>query len=151
MAAATALVPPSLSMISPTVCIRQNYDIRNFLASPQFTKSVIDVGGYVQQGRGVLSHDEILAELILRLDAGLKAKDVAAHLKIAPARVTEMRKGDRRVQQHELVPLAEFLGLVEPKAEKEQVAEVLAIWREIPAGKRAHAKSILETFTAKKA
>lgn len=37
--------------------------------------------------------------------------DLAAHLKIAPPRVSEMIRGDRRLQQQEIKPIAEFFGL----------------------------------------
>lgn len=60
----------------------------------------------------MLTADEIRDELIRQLEAGsVKAADVARHLKIPPARVTEMSKRGRRVQGHEMRPLAEFLGL----------------------------------------
>lgn len=63
----------------------------------------------------MLDHDAILEELVRQLDAGtVRAKDVAAHLAIAPARVTEMKGGKRRIQPHEMAPLAEYLGLREP-------------------------------------
>lgn len=62
----------------------------------------------------MLTHDQILNELIEQLRAKkLKGKDVAAHLGIAPARVTEMTKRDRQIQPREMAPLAAMLGLID--------------------------------------
>lgn len=61
----------------------------------------------------MLSHDEILAELVRQIDGHqIKQVDVARHLCIAPARVAEMKKGERRIQPHEMKPLAQFLGML---------------------------------------
>lgn len=63
-------------------------------------------------GSGMLTADQIREELIRQLDGGkLVGADVARALNIAPARVTEMRKGQRRVQQNEMESLAKLLGL----------------------------------------
>jgi len=60
----------------------------------------------------VIEHDALLAELIRQIDDKLiKQADVAAALGIAPARVSEMRKGDRRIQAREMAPLARILGV----------------------------------------
>jgi SOS-response transcriptional repressor LexA len=60
----------------------------------------------------MLSHDEILAEMIRQFEAGkITLAQVARHLTIAPARVTEMKKGDRKIQPTEMHKLAEFLGM----------------------------------------
>lgn len=60
----------------------------------------------------MLTHDEIREELIRQLDDGRwSAKDVAARLNIAPARVSEMRKRTRKVQQREMPILADLLGM----------------------------------------
>lgn len=62
----------------------------------------------------MLTADEIREELIRQLDAGrIKASVVAKLLKVAPARVSEMRKRTRQVQQGEMRRLANFLGLLE--------------------------------------
>lgn len=62
----------------------------------------------------MLKHEAIREELIRQLDAKLiKGKDVAAALGIDPARVTEMRKYERRVQAEEEEPLARILGLAD--------------------------------------
>lgn len=78
------------------------------------TKTVIDTRLRFPHVIDMLTAEAILAELIRRLDAKeLVGADVARHLRIAPARVTEMKKGERRLQQEEMQPLAELLGLVE--------------------------------------
>jgi|GEM_PF-5946735 len=60
----------------------------------------------------MLTHEAIREELIRQLDAKMiKGKDVAAALGIDPARITEMRKYERRVQAEEEEPLARFLGM----------------------------------------
>lgn len=62
----------------------------------------------------MLTHDQILAEMVRQLDdKKLSARAVATKLNIAPARITEMRNGKRRVQQREMPVLAELLGLSE--------------------------------------
>ncbi len=64
------------------------------------------------QRADMLDHDDILAELIRQLDEKLiKGRDVAARLGVAPARITEMRQGGRRIQPHEMPILARLLGL----------------------------------------
>ncbi len=62
----------------------------------------------------MLTAEDILAEMIRQIDAGEIAQvDVARHLGIAPARVSEMKKGARRLQTGEMQPLAQLLGMVE--------------------------------------
>jgi hypothetical protein len=74
--------------------------------------SVIDACLRFSQCPAVIDHEDIRDELIRRLDAKtLKARDVASLLNIAPPRITDMRKRERRVQQHEMVPLARFLEM----------------------------------------
>lgn len=63
----------------------------------------------------MLTHDEIRDELVRQIDSGkLKQADVARHLGVAPARIAEVRKGERRIQQDEMPKLAELLGMIEP-------------------------------------
>lgn len=62
----------------------------------------------------MLSADEIREELIRQLDSGqIQAAQVARELCIAPARVTEMKKRTRQVQQKEMQALAALLGMVD--------------------------------------
>ena len=85
------------------------------------TISVIDSILRFPQCAGMLTADEIREELIRQLEADkVQAADIARALCIAPARVTEMKKRDRRVQQNEMQKLAELLGMVEPLPENFQ-------------------------------
>jgi hypothetical protein len=60
----------------------------------------------------MLTADQIREELIRQLDSGrAKAAEVARLLRIAPPRVTEMRKRERKVQQEEMVALAGYLQM----------------------------------------
>jgi SOS-response transcriptional repressor LexA len=87
------------------------------MATPQITISVIDSAFSFAHGIFMLTPDEIRAELIRQIEAGKVAQAaVARHLSIAPARVSEIRKGERRIQPDELLPLAELLGMAEPSA-----------------------------------
>lgn len=62
----------------------------------------------------MIDHDTLMAEMLRRLDAKeIKGKDLAGYLGIEPARVTEMRKGRRRIQQHEMPLLARLFGMDE--------------------------------------
>ncbi len=62
----------------------------------------------------MLTHDDILAELRRWISSGkVLQKEVAAELGIAPARVTEMLKGTRKVQQREMPILVRYFGMDE--------------------------------------
>lgn len=85
------------------------------MASPQITKIVIDSDLPFQHAVCMLTPEEIRAELIRQIDAKeISQIKVARHLGIAPARVAEIRKDERRIQPNELAPLAELLGMVRP-------------------------------------
>lgn len=85
------------------------------MATPQITKIVIDSAFPFAHGWGMLTPEEIRAELIRQIDAGdIGQAAVARFLGIAPARVAEIRNGKRRIQPNELAPLAELLKLAEP-------------------------------------
>lgn len=74
--------------------------------------SVIDAPLRFSQCPPVLSHDEILAELRRAVEQRrFSQKWLAEELGIAPARVSEMLKGTRRVQPAEMAPLAALLGM----------------------------------------
>jgi hypothetical protein len=82
------------------------------MASPEITNFVMDGAFCLQHCIAMLTPDEIRAELIRQIDAGKVAQvKVARHLGIAPARVAEIRKGERRIQPDELAPLSELLGM----------------------------------------
>lgn len=73
---------------------------------------VIDRALRFSQCAAVLTHDDILAELRVQIAAKkFTQKKLADHLSVAPARVTEMLKGERRIQQQEMFKLAQWLGL----------------------------------------
>jgi SOS-response transcriptional repressor LexA len=61
---------------------------------------------------GMLTPDEILAELRLQIDAKLiKQVAIASKMNIPASRVAEMRAGKRRIQPHEMAVLAALLGM----------------------------------------
>jgi len=86
----------------------------------------------------MLTHDEIREELIRQLDAGeIKAVTVARKLNIAAARVSEMRKRDRRVQQDEMQPLAELLKMTPASptnVRPVEATEEIANWGKVAQG-----------------
>lgn len=60
----------------------------------------------------MLTHDEILTELMRQVDAKLiRQVEIAEALNVAPPRVAEMRAGKRRIQPNEMHILANLLGL----------------------------------------
>ncbi len=133
-------------MRSLTVSMRENYDNRNFNTSPKITMSVIDAGLRFPQCAKMYSHEEIMAELKRQLGAGIvKAKDVAKALGIPAPRVTEMRKGDRRIQPHEMAPLADYLGMANLTG-PQGMAQVIELWTRIPADRRPEAIRSLSGF-----
>ena len=93
--------------------------------------SVIDLPLRIPQCRDVLTADAIREELIRKLDAKqVSGVVVAATLGIAPARVTEMRKRDRQVQQREMEPLARLLGMADDdgdRAHRKTNAQIVAM------------------------
>lgn len=89
----------------------------------------------------MIEHDALLAELIRQIDdKRIKQADVAAALGIAPARVAEMRKGDRRIQAREMATLARLLGVdgAEPEAvvtpKKVQSSTAIPVLGKVAAG-----------------
>lgn len=60
----------------------------------------------------MVTHDELMQALHNWISTGrAKQKDIADELKIAPPRVSEMLRGTRRIQQHEMPILARYFGL----------------------------------------
>lgn len=94
--------------------------------------SVIDHPLRFSQCEPVPNHDDIVAEL-RRQVAGKKFTQtkVAAHLGVAPARISEVLKGDRRVQQHEMPTLAAFLGMQD---DLPPAAKPIPLLGEVPGG-----------------
>jgi SOS-response transcriptional repressor LexA len=72
----------------------------------------------------VLTHDQILAELRVQVASRkFTQKSLSDHLRIAPARVTEVLKGERRIQQDEMPKVAEWLGMSEISVEEAHILE----------------------------
>lgn len=113
--------------------------------------SVIDAGLRFSQRSAVITHDDIMAELLRQLEAKqVLAKDVAAYLGIARPRITEMVKGDRRIQQHEMAPLANFLGMAGAEVPETTSAKVVRLWDRIPLDRQQQVLTIMETFAEAK-
>ena len=88
------------------------------------TIPVIDEGNSATHLSHMITHDQIRAELIRQIDAGIvQQAAVARHLKIAPARVAEIRKGTRKIQPNEMPPLAELLKMVELETNRGDLSE----------------------------
>lgn len=87
--------------------------------------SVIDVALRFSHNVAMVTHDEIREELIRRLETKQHTgADIARLLGIAPSRVTDMRKRERRVQQNEMTVLAEFFGMGAPEIEADSSSVV---------------------------
>jgi len=90
-----------------------NYDNRNFSAS-EITNSVIDAHIRNSQCRAMVTHDEILEELRLWISSRkVLQKEIADELGVAPARVSEMLKGARKIQPREMPILVRYFGMDE--------------------------------------
>lgn len=88
--------------------------------------SVIDGALRFPHGVPMVTHDEILAELLARLaDKRVKGADIARLLGIPPSRVTDIKNGGRRIQQDEMPVLAEFFGMGEVEGAK---PETNVVW-----------------------
>ena len=88
------------------------------------TEAVIDMVLAVPQNvrMPMPTHDQIRDELIRQIDSGeIKQIDVARKLAVAPARIAEVRKGQRKIQPDELHIVAALLGMVTPEASTTQV------------------------------
>lgn len=78
----------------------------------EITIPVIDSRYGLAHTAAMLTHEEILAELIRQVAAKqIKQSFVAEQLGIAPPRVTEIRKRKRKIQPNEMPVLASLLGL----------------------------------------
>lgn len=78
----------------------------------QIAISVIDNPFRLSQKRRMWDHDALRDELTRRLDSrALKGKDVASRLNVGTARITEIKKGKRKLQPREMPIVAEILGL----------------------------------------
>lgn len=103
----------------------------------EITIPVIDGSFLWAHQAPMLTHDEIKAELLRQIDNGTaKQADVARHLGIAPARINEIRKGTRRIQQDEMPKLAIFLKMREPDVNRFPVQDYVRIphWGKVAQG-----------------
>lgn len=85
----------------------------------------------------MLTADDIREELIRQLDSKkVSGVQVARALSIATARVTEMKKRDRQVQQKEMQPLAALLGMVDAAPRVTEVQSVTPVqnWGKVAQG-----------------
>lgn len=72
--------------------------------------SVIDARLRISQHAFMLSYDEIIAQLLPVLKIRGKQAELAKKLGIAPSRLSELKRGDYRIQQEDIHKVAEFLG-----------------------------------------
>jgi hypothetical protein len=107
---AKAEVPPNRSMICAEVINRLCNENRKTAQAP-IANSVIYPLGCLRQPNKVLTTGELLARLDER---GVKNADIARVLNVSPSRVTEMKKGERRIQLDEAVKLVEAYSLESP-------------------------------------
>jgi phage repressor protein C with HTH and peptisase S24 domain len=88
------------------------------------TKAVIDSRVRFPHSAPMLSHDEIREELIRQIDERLiKQVCVARKLGVAPARISEIRRGLRKIQPDEMPVLAEMFGMTEAATKTPQRVE----------------------------
>jgi transcriptional regulator with XRE-family HTH domain len=107
---ASAEVPPNLSMICAEV-IDAGYTDNRHNDKAQFANSVIYGFGSLRQPKAVLNTGELLARLD---EKGVKNADIARALNVSPSRVTEIKKGDRRLQLDEAAKLVATFELESP-------------------------------------
>jgi hypothetical protein len=98
------------------------------IAQAPITNIVIDSPLRFPQCTPMLTADHLREELIRQLNHGqLTGADVARELSIAPARVTEMKRRTRKVQQEEMLNLAKLLGLEQSGESPRLVEKVFEI------------------------
>lgn len=65
----------------------------------------------------MVTHDQIRAELLARLaDRRVTGAQIGRLLGVPSSRITEIKKGERRIQQEEMPVLAEFFGMGDVEA-----------------------------------
>jgi transcriptional regulator with XRE-family HTH domain len=107
---AKAEVPPNRSMICAEV-INRDYNENREVCKAPFANSVIYGIGSLRQPKRVLT----TGELIARLDEKrVKNADIARALNVSPSRVTDIKKGERRLQLDEAAKLVVAFGLESP-------------------------------------
>ena len=79
-------------------------------------------------GMAIVTHDQIRDALIKALAAKrFTNKAIAEFLGIPAPRITEIKNGDRRIQQHEMDVLAEFLGLGEAERPADEESNIVMV------------------------
>jgi transcriptional regulator with XRE-family HTH domain len=107
---ARAEVPPNRSMMSAAV-IDTGYNENRELCKGSFANSVIYPNGFPAQPNIVFTTGELLARLDER---GVKNAAIARALNVSPSRVTEIKKGERRLQLDEAAKLVVAFELESP-------------------------------------
>lgn len=76
----------------------------------------------------IVTHDQIRDALIDALQAKrFKNKDIGTLLGLPSARISEIKNGTRRIQQHEMHTLAQFLGLGEAESDNVEESNVVFV------------------------
>jgi hypothetical protein len=109
---AKAEVPPKRSIICAEV-INRDYNENREVCKSLFANSVIYGFGSIAQRKGVMTTGELLARLD---EKGVKNAAIARALNVSPSRVTEMKKGVRRLQLDEAVKLVAAFELESPSS-----------------------------------
>lgn len=79
-------------------------------------------------GMAIVTHDQIRSALLAALEKRcFTGKQIADFLGVGASRITEIKKGTRRIQQHEMDVLAEFLGLGEAEQENADPSNVVMV------------------------
>lgn len=114
------------------------------------TIPVIDTFSVMAQRAEMLTHDQILNELIKQIvNKQIKQVDVASRLGIPPSRVAEMRKRERRIQPHEMPVLAALLEMA--SNDQPRLASIKGVSRIPILGKVAAGLWLDESLTAQEA
>jgi hypothetical protein len=96
----------------PDVSMHDCYDIRTNGASPLAAKCEGDSGGGAEHTEAMLTHAEIVAEIVRRKEAGeIRVRDLQAVLGLSSSRVSEILGGRRQLQYDEARALILHYGL----------------------------------------
>jgi predicted transcriptional regulator len=106
---AKADVPPNRSMMLPEVIAERRNENRKVTQALIADCVISDCYGIRQTGR-VLTTVELLGRLE---DRGIKNADIARALNVSPSRVTELKKGERKMQLDEAAKLVTQFELEE--------------------------------------
>lgn len=98
--------------------IGAGYNENREVCKTRFANSVIYPAGCLRQPNLVLTTGELLARLD---EKGVRNADIARVLNVSPSRVTEIKKGDRRIQLDEAAKLVVAYSLESPPAPQKVV------------------------------